>query len=100
MCAGTTSQRLKTSVTIGPSMYRRLEDMTEDKMKYRGNTGPVNLLTQQLGKDENSLGGLKLERWNGIACSDTGRQQPYGKHISSSATLIRWTYVKNLDGQQ
>ena len=60
MCAGTTGQRLKTLVTIGPTFYQRLEHMAEDKIKYRGNTGPVNLLTRQPVKDRNSLGGLKF----------------------------------------
>jgi DNA-directed RNA polymerase-4/5 subunit 2 len=60
MCNGTTGQRLKTLVTIGPTFYQRLEHMAEDKIKYRGNTGPVNMLTRQPVKDRNSLGGLKF----------------------------------------
>lgn len=60
MSNGTTGQRLKVLVTIGPTFYQRLEHMAEDKIKYRGNTGPVNLLTRQPVKDRNSLGGLKF----------------------------------------
>jgi len=60
MCAGTTGLKLKVLVTIGPTFYQRLEHMAEDKIKFRGNTGPVNLLTRQPVKDRNCLGGLKF----------------------------------------
>lgn len=60
MCNGQTGLRLQALVTIGPTFYQRLDHMVEDKIKVRGNTGPVHLLTRQPVKDRNSQGGVKF----------------------------------------
>lgn len=60
MTNGTTGIPLKALVTIGPTFYQRLDHMVEDKIKWRGITGPVDLITRQPVRDRNQQGGVKF----------------------------------------
>ncbi|KAG0566864.1 hypothetical protein KC19_7G093600 [Ceratodon purpureus] len=60
MCNGTTGKRLKALISIGATFYQKLDHMVEDKIKYRGSGGPVDVLTRQPVKNRKSMGGVKF----------------------------------------
>lgn len=60
MYNGTTGKRLDTLISIGATFYQRLDHMVEDKIKYRGSGGPVDVLTRQPVKNRKNMGGVKF----------------------------------------
>ena len=56
---GCNGVKLKTKIFIGPTYYRRLKHMSEDKIHARG-TGPLQLLTRQPPEGRKRDGGLRF----------------------------------------
>ncbi|TXG65982.1 hypothetical protein EZV62_007257 [Acer yangbiense] len=57
---GCTGEMVRSLIFMGPTFYKRLVHMVEDKVKFR-NTGPVHPLTQQPVVDRKRFGGIKFD---------------------------------------
>ncbi|XP_024514894.1 DNA-directed RNA polymerases IV and V subunit 2 [Selaginella moellendorffii] len=58
--SGRTGRMMEAMATVGLTFYQRLHHLSEDKMKWRGASGPVHPLTHQPVKDRKREGGTKF----------------------------------------
>ena len=59
MYNGMTGEMMETEIFMGPTYYKRLKQMTEDKINYR-TTGPRTMLTKQPVEGRANGGGLRI----------------------------------------
>ena len=60
MYSGFTGDELQVKVFYGPMYYQRLKHMVDDKIFWRGSSGPINPVTRQPADGRSRSGGLRL----------------------------------------
>lgn len=60
MYSGFTGDKLQVEVFYGPMYYQRLKHMVDDKIFWRGSSGPINPVTRQPADGRSRSGGLRL----------------------------------------
>lgn len=60
MYSGITGDKLQVKVFYGPMYYQRLKHMVDDKIFWRGSSGPINPVTRQPADGRSRSGGLRL----------------------------------------
>lgn len=60
MYSGFTGDKLQVKVFYGPMYYQRLKHMVDDKIFWRGSSGPINPVTRQPADGRSRSGGLRL----------------------------------------
>ena len=60
MYSGFTGQKLSSKIFYGPMYYQRLKHMVDDKIFWRGSSGPINPVTRQPADGRSRSGGLRI----------------------------------------
>ena len=60
MYSGITGDKFQVDVFYGPMYYQRLKHMVDDKIFWRGSSGPINPVTRQPADGRSRSGGLRL----------------------------------------
>ena len=60
MYSGFTGDKFQVKIFYGPMYYQRLKHMVDDKIFWRGSSGPINPITRQPADGRSRSGGLRL----------------------------------------
>lgn len=85
MYSGITGDKMNVDIFYGPMYYQRLKHMVDDKIFWRGSSGPINPVTRQPADGRSRSGGLRLgEMERDVLIAHNASRVLKGKFFDSS----------------